>query len=75
MCASTVERNGYQEVVHSKRQMFDAWRQVVEITLTACPEDLLQGEARQTVIFELLQDLLSKVGGNLCCNMFNILIF
>jgi len=56
-----VERNALQESVQVKRQAFDAWRQVVEIVLTACPEDLLTGEARRSAIFELLQDLLTKV--------------
>jgi len=28
--------------------------------LTGCPADLLTGELRQNVIFELLQDLLDK---------------
>ena len=34
---------------------------MVEIILTACPADLLQGEARQNILFEILQDLLMKV--------------
>ena len=33
----------------------------MEILLTGCPADLLTGELRQNVIFELLQDLLDKV--------------
>ena len=33
----------------------------MEVALTACPDDLLQGESRQNVIFEVLQDLLIKV--------------
>ena len=35
--------------------------QVIEIILTACPSDLLQGEARQNILFEVLQDLFIKV--------------
>jgi len=61
ICTALVERNALQESVQVKRQAFDAWRQVVEIVLTACPEDLLTGEARRSAIFELLQDLLTKV--------------
>ena len=34
---------------------------MIEIILTACPADLLQGEARQNILFEVLQDLLMKV--------------
>ncbi|XP_045195259.2 nuclear pore complex protein Nup205-like [Mercenaria mercenaria] len=56
-----IERNKVCQSLHSKHQAFDSWRQVTEIILTACPEDLLQGETRQTVLFELLQDLLMKV--------------
>ena len=51
-----------REALHRQRQNFEAWRQVSEVLLTACPEDLLSGERRQTVIFELLQELLCKVG-------------
>ncbi|XP_013384593.1 nuclear pore complex protein Nup205 [Lingula anatina] len=59
--AHIVQRNAVRECLHSKRSAFEAWRQVVEVILTACPEDLLQGEARQTVLFELLQDLFLKI--------------
>jgi nuclear pore complex protein Nup205 len=56
-----IERNKVCQSMHSKHQAFDSWRQVTEIILTACPEDLLQGETRQNVLFEMLQDLLMKV--------------
>jgi len=56
-----VQRNTYQIAVNARRQSFEAWRQLVEILLTGCPVDLLTGELRQNVIFELLQDLLDKV--------------
>ncbi|XP_064596049.1 nuclear pore complex protein Nup205-like [Liolophura sinensis] len=58
---TSLARNMVRENLHEKRQAFEAWRQVVEILLTSCPEDLLTGEARQNVLFELLQDLLKKV--------------
>ncbi|KAK7106896.1 nuclear pore complex protein Nup205-like [Littorina saxatilis] len=58
---NVVERNNTREGLQRQRQNFEAWRQVTEILLTACPEDLLSGERRQTVIFELLQELLCKV--------------
>nr|KAG5691714.1 hypothetical protein BaRGS_010217 [Batillaria attramentaria] len=60
LLAMVVERNGLREALHRERQNLEAWRQVVEVLLTACPEDLLSGERRQTVIFELLQELLAK---------------
>ena len=55
-----MERNSYQLSVSARRQSFEAWRQLVEMLLTGCPADLLTGELRQNVIFELLQDLLDK---------------
>ena len=56
-----VERNAMRASLAQKRTAFEAWRQVTEVLLTACPEDLLPGETRQAVIFELLQELLIKV--------------
>ena len=58
---TVIDRNKVCKSLHSKHQAFEGWRQVTEIVLTACPEDLLQGELRQTVLFEILQDLLIKV--------------
>ena len=60
VCKCAVERNAYQMSVSARRQSFEAWRQLVEMLLTGCPADLLTGELRQNVIFELLQDLLDK---------------
>ena len=60
VCKCAVQRNTYQMSVNARRQSFEAWRQLVEILLTGCPTDLLTGELRQNVIFELLQDLLDK---------------
>ncbi|KAL5010671.1 hypothetical protein ScPMuIL_012976 [Solemya velum] len=58
---TVVTRNQVRESLHCKRQAFEAWRQVTEVLLTACPEDLLSQEMRQSILFELLQDLLVKV--------------
>ena len=60
ICKCAVQRNSYQMSVSARRQSFEAWRQLVEMLLTGCPADLLTGELRQNVIFELLQDLLDK---------------
>ncbi|XP_046581767.1 nuclear pore complex protein Nup205-like [Haliotis rubra] len=59
--STVVARNSVRESLYVKRQSFEAWRQVTEVLLTACPEDVLMGEVRQMVIFEVLQDLLVKV--------------
>ena len=56
-----VTNNGTKQAVYTKKHMFEAWRQMVEVILVACPEDLVQGETRQNIIFEILQDLLIKV--------------
>ncbi len=63
ICANVVERNACRESLAAKKRAFESWKQIVEVALTACPDDLLQGESRQNVIFELLQDLLIKVIG------------
>jgi len=60
ICKCAAARNAYQLTVNARRQSFEAWRQLVEVLLTGCPADLLTGELRQNVIFELLQDLLDK---------------
>ncbi|XP_064627986.1 nuclear pore complex protein Nup205-like [Lineus longissimus] len=59
--AVVVDRNNMRESLHAKKCMFDAWRHVVEILLTACPVELLAGEERQSIIFELLQDLFMEI--------------
>ena len=61
MCKSMVERNNTRALIHTKRSVFNAWRQVVEVILNACPEDILTIEQKTSVIFEILQDLLKKV--------------
>ncbi|XP_063402892.1 nuclear pore complex protein Nup205-like [Mytilus trossulus] len=58
---NVVSRNSVRKSLSVKQQSYDAWRQVAEIWLTSCPEDLMPREIRQTVLFELLQELLSKV--------------
>lgn len=60
VCQCAMQRNTYQLSVSARRQSFEAWRQLVETLLMGCPPDLLTGELRQNVIFELLQDLLDK---------------
>lgn len=56
-----VARNRVRQDLTIKQQSYDAWRQVAEILLTSCPEDLMPREVRQTVLFELLHELLNKV--------------
>ena len=58
---SVVLRNMLRESLHIKKESFEAWRRVVEVTLASCPTDILPKDTRQTVIADILQDLLSKV--------------
>lgn len=58
-----VRRNRIRQELNTKQQALEAWRQVTEVLLTGCPEDLLTAEDRQTVLFELLQELQRKVTG------------
>ncbi|KAM4746874.1 nuclear pore complex protein Nup205 [Rhinophrynus dorsalis] len=56
-----VERNKLLQCLQAKRHALESWRQLVEIILTACPQDLIQAEHRQLVIRDLLQDLHDKI--------------
>ncbi|EMP26859.1 hypothetical protein UY3_16054 [Chelonia mydas] len=56
-----VERNKLLQCLHAKRHALESWRQLVEIILTACPQDLIQAEDRQLIIRDLLQDMHDKI--------------
>uniref|UniRef100_A0A8D2L072 Nucleoporin 205 n=1 Tax=Varanus komodoensis TaxID=61221 RepID=A0A8D2L072_VARKO len=56
-----VERNKLLQCLFAKRHALESWRQLVEIILTACPQDLIQPEDRQLIIRDLLQDLHDKI--------------
>ncbi|CAH2276623.1 nuclear pore complex Nup205 [Pelobates cultripes] len=56
-----VERNKLLQCLHAKRHALESWRQLVEIILTACPQDLIQAEQRQLIIRDLLQDVHEKI--------------
>ncbi|XP_038608368.1 nuclear pore complex protein Nup205 isoform X2 [Tachyglossus aculeatus] len=56
-----VERNKLLQCLHAKRHTLESWRQLVEIILTACPQELIQAEDRQLIIRDLLQDLHDKI--------------
>lgn len=58
---NVVLRNMVRDSMHIKKEAFEAWRRVIEVTLASCPADILPKDTRRTVIAELLQDLLSKV--------------
>ena len=69
---NVVLRNMVRESMHVKKEAFEAWRRVIEITLASCPADILPKDTRQTVIAEVLQDLLSKVHCKGCLDFFGI---
>ncbi|XP_030404304.1 nuclear pore complex protein Nup205 [Gopherus evgoodei] len=56
-----VERNKLLQCLHAKRHALESWRQLVEIILTACSQDLIQAEDRQLIIRDLLQDVHDKI--------------
>ncbi|XP_048356596.1 nuclear pore complex protein Nup205 [Sphaerodactylus townsendi] len=56
-----VERNKLLQCLWAKRHALESWRQLVEIILTACPQDLIQAEERQLIIRDLLQDVHDKI--------------
>uniref|UniRef100_A0A8C9F1M6 Nucleoporin 205 n=1 Tax=Pavo cristatus TaxID=9049 RepID=A0A8C9F1M6_PAVCR len=56
-----VERNKLLQCLHAKKHALESWRQLVEIILTACPQDLIQAEDRQLIIRDLLQDVHDKI--------------
>lgn len=56
-----VQRNRLLQCLHAKRHVLESWRQLVEIILTACPQDLVPAEQRQLIIRDLLQDVHDKV--------------
>ncbi|OXB75398.1 UNVERIFIED_CONTAM: hypothetical protein H355_010600, partial [Colinus virginianus] len=59
-----VERNKLLQCLHAKKHALESWRQLVEIILTACPQDLIQAEDRQLIIRDLLQDIHDKAKQN-----------
>ncbi|XP_010211210.1 PREDICTED: nuclear pore complex protein Nup205 [Tinamus guttatus] len=56
-----LQRNKLLQCLHAKRHALESWRQLVEIILTACPQDLIQAEDRQLIIRDLLQDVHDKI--------------
>ncbi|XP_066580685.1 nuclear pore complex protein Nup205 [Amia ocellicauda] len=56
-----VERNRVRQSLSAKRHALQSWRNLVETTLTACPQDLIPAEDRQLIIRDLMLDLHDKV--------------
>lgn len=56
-----VERNQLQRASHVAVELFESWRQLVEISLHAMLQDDIKRELKVAVLFELIQDLLIKV--------------
>ena len=50
-----------RESLHIKKEAFEAWRRVIEVALASCPVEILPRDTRQTVIAEVLQDMLCRV--------------
>ncbi|XP_071943661.1 nuclear pore complex protein Nup205-like [Antedon mediterranea] len=58
---NVVECNQSKEMAGAKRHALDAWRQVVEILFASCSQDLLPLDIRETILLDLIQELLTKV--------------
>ncbi|GIY47224.1 nuclear pore complex protein Nup205 [Caerostris extrusa] len=56
-----VSCNEARESVFAKRLLFDAWRQVTEVLLIACPLEILGSEKKDQMVLEVSQDLLTKI--------------
>ena len=57
-----VERNQVTDNNHAQCELFNAWRQVVEVMMTSSgSHDFLQSDSRMALLFELLHDLLLRV--------------
>lgn len=58
---NVVLRNMMRESLHIKKEAFEAWRRVIEVALASCPVEILPRDTRQTVIAEVLQDMLCRI--------------
>lgn len=57
-----MERNQVTDNNYAQCELFNAWRQVVEVMMTSSgSHDVLQSDSRMALLFELLHDLLLKV--------------
>ncbi|GFN90053.1 nuclear pore complex protein nup205-like [Plakobranchus ocellatus] len=61
---TVVEHNECRELLQRKRRALEGWRQILGVLLTSVPQDLLAGERRQALLFDLLHELLVKVSGD-----------
>ena len=57
-----VERNRVQEVMHCQQLLMDSWCRVVEIMMGVVNNDSEKEDVTISVLFEIIQDLLLKVG-------------
>lgn len=68
MLDHVVKRNQVTDNNHAQCELFNAWRQVVEVMMTSSgSHDVLQSDSRMALLFELLHDLLLKVAA--MCNL------
>ncbi len=59
--AVVVSRNRVLECNHANRELFESWRQLVEVCLHSLEQAGVGREVKVAVLFELVQDLLLKV--------------
>ncbi len=61
MLGVVLQRNQVQASAHLAMELFESWRELVEVTLHAMLQDDIKRELKIAVLFELIQDLLIKV--------------
>lgn len=66
-----MDRNVVRQSFQAKHNAFDSWRQVVEVIFAISPTDVMPVDKKQSILVEILRELIPKVSSFL---FFNILI-
>lgn len=61
MLKHAVDRNLVRQSFQAKHHAFDAWRHVVEVIFAISPSDIMAVDKKQSIIIEILQELIPKV--------------
>lgn len=61
-----VMRNRVFDCNHGNSELFESWRQLVEVALHSLGQVGVKSEVKVAVLFELIQDLLLKVRSSMC---------
>lgn len=58
---TAIERNQTRQSIHSKLALLNAWRHTLEVSLCACPADLMSKDTKQQILLDILQELMCRV--------------